>query len=291
MDSVGQGGTGFDLRAWEAAIYRVCQPPTDWEDLSAWERDVLEEDVYIGGKAFSQAVSLDTARGCLRLLCRLWDNPGDRVDYGLPEAVLWRWLRRQVVGLVSEWTIDAHDTDGYSYDEPRKDAAVRLRNLLPAEPLSRAERERTYSDRLESIEIELCEATDLLAHLVVTTHAYFQPMSPWPALATLDGLVDQLVAARKPMPEAVLTPLTAPVSIGRQSRKVAGRKRVGPPPEEAYAACVALVNEYATLEGESPPSRREFADHLGIKLSTFDDRVVEFRDLGYVWPIVADDAA
>lgn len=69
VDSVGQDDTGFDLRAWEAAVYRVCQPPADWMDLPKWERDILEEDAYNGGTAYSQAVSLDTARGCPRLLC------------------------------------------------------------------------------------------------------------------------------------------------------------------------------------------------------------------------------
>lgn len=135
------------------------------------------------------------------------------MDYALPEAVFWRWLRRHVVGLISDWTIDAHDTDGWSYDEPRKDAAVRLRSFLPAEPMSRAERERTHSDRLEGVEIELCEATDLLAHVVVTTRAYFQAIPPWPELATLDMLVDQLISVRRPVPDPSLRQSTTPVSL------------------------------------------------------------------------------
>lgn len=211
MGSVGQDGQGFDLLAWESAVYGVCRPPSSWGDLGDWESDVLVEDQENGDQSFSEAVSLDTARGCLRLLCRLWANPGDRVDYGLPEAVLWRWLRRQVIGLVGRWAIDADGTDGWNEEEPRKAAAVQLRGLLPAEPSSRDERDRTYADRLDGIELELGRANDVLAHLVVRTHAFSQPMRPWPTLATLAQLTDELIAVRAPVP----TP--APVAIAQDA--------------------------------------------------------------------------
>ncbi|CAA9559043.1 MAG: hypothetical protein AVDCRST_MAG33-1517 [uncultured Thermomicrobiales bacterium] len=282
---------GFNLAQWQSAVYSVCRPAASWAETSDWEQDILLEDADNEDQSFSDGVALDTARSCLRLLCRLWANPGDRIDYELPEAVLWRWLRHQIVGLVGQWAVPVDGSDTWHHDEPRKDAAVRLRGLLPAEPMSRAERDRTYADRLDAIETDLERANDVLAHLVVQTHAYYQPASPWPALARLSELVDQLVAVRMPPAEPVISPATSPVSIERPRRKPAGRKRVGPPPDEAYAACVALVNEYAKLEGEPPPGRQEFADRLGIKVSTFDDRVAEFRELGFAWPIIAEVAA
>lgn len=282
---------GFDLVRWQSGVYSVCRPAASWAEMSDWERDILLEDEDNGDQSFSDEVTLDTAHGCLRLLCRLWDNPGDRINYEIPEAVLWRWLRRQIIGLVSRWTVPADGSDGWHHDEPRKDAAVQLRGLLPSEPMSRNERDRTYADRVDAIEIDLDRANDVLAHLVVQTHAYYQPATPWPALAKLSVLVDQLASDRTSLLKPVLSPSTVPVSIKRQGRKAAGRKRVGPPPDEAYAACVALVNEYAALEGEPPPGRQEFADRLGIKVSTFDDRVAEFRELGHDWPIIPDVAA
>jgi hypothetical protein len=282
---------GFNLAQWQSTVYGVCRPAASWAEMDDWEWDILLEDEDNGDQSFSDGVALDTARGCLRLLCRLWANPGDRIDYELPEAVLWRWLRRRIIGLVGQWAVLIDGSDTWHHDEPRKDAAVRLRDLLPAEPMSRAERDRTYADRLDAIETDLERANDVLAHLVVQTHAYYQPAAPWPVLERLSGLVDQLVAVRMPPPEPVISPATLPASIGRPRRRAAGRKRVGPPPDEAYAACVALVNEYAALEGEPPPGRQEFADRLGIKVSTFDDRVAEFRELGYAWPVIPEVAA
>lgn len=285
MASVGHDGQGFDLLAWESAVYGVCQPRSSWGELGDWESNVLVEDQENGNQSFSEAVSLDTARGCLRLLCQLWDNPGDRVDYGLPEAILWRWLRRQVIGLVGRWALDADGTDGWSEEEPRKAAAVQLRGLLPAEPYSRDERDRTYADRIDGIELELGRANDVLAHLVVRTHAFYQPMRPWPALAKLVQLTDELLAARAPVP----TP--APVAIAQPNRRTAGRRRKGGSAEQTYAQCVALFNEYAAMEGERPPTRKDYADYLGISPTTFGDRVIEFQELGLVWPPSAPIAA
>lgn len=261
----------FHLDTWRSAVYETCQPPKDPTDMVIWEMQFEMEADERGKSAFSDSVDLDVARQLLVLIARLWDCPGERVHREIPESVLWQWLRRQVIGLVSKRQISAIGQDGYGDDDPYIKAGYRLRSLIPRLPVTLSERQSLYSDHVESIDRDLAEASDVLQELIVNTGALYEPSRPWPVLPTLKRLVDQLIDSRSEGAPPLVGE-TVSVRVANPSRLLRTQRLTRQPPRRPQDRPItppSVTPESSSAQSGVTPIR------VGRRPANFDRAVAE----------------
>ncbi len=217
----------FDPEAWRLAVYDVCNPvgepnPEDLIDQLFHYSDSINDQIH------RDSVQLEIARRCLRMLHRLWSNPGDREHGELLESVAWQWLRYQAVIQISNGTVDPFDGDNWTRDELRGDTAIRVRSQIPMRPLDRQQQLEQFHHQSEWDQTEidhvsrgLADALDEVAGLVAGLFATQAPVAIWPPIVRLEGLVDQLIASRT-VPEN--QPSTVPPY--RSHRPISERRKV-----------------------------------------------------------------
>ena len=237
-----------------------------------WSVDLESVDESPEATAFQ----VHSARECLRLLRRLWDHPGHRIDGFLPEQELWQWLRRQTLGQTCGWQIWVIDqTWPFADKDYRWNAARRLNGLIPAV----AQAYRDPGPRPQEEE-DLDRAADCLSGLIVDTRSFTPPDIPWPQLKTISGLIDDLVRYR-----SALVPLKRP-----RRGASPGAPRKGPELAELYQRLVNLFEGYHD-DGLRPPTKRDMAEAVGLSVTTLDERIKELKDLNFPWPIDVRNSA
>jgi hypothetical protein len=252
----------FDIRKWQANVFSHClDDPFDLRRGDGNVADDLPETI---------AFQVHSAKECLRLLRRLWNHPGDRIDGFLPEQELWQWLRRQTLGQACGWQLWILDhASGFRDGEYRWNATRRLYGLIPA--MAQARRDPGPREREEA---DLNKAADVLSGLIVDTRSFTPLNIPWPQLETIGGLIDELVYYR-----------STPVPLKRPGRRASpGAPRKGPDLNVLYQRLVDLFEEYHD-EGLRPPTKRDMAEAIGLSLTTLDERIKELKELNFTWPI------
>lgn len=260
--SLGSKRASFDIKQWQAHVFLQCDDDADHHWSREWNG--LSELPEVVG------FQIHMARQCLRLLRRLWTNPGDRVEGFLPEQELWQWLRRQVLGQTCAWQLWVIETSHPFPDlHYRWNAARRLDGLVPL--VAQARRD---PGRRESEEQELDRAADVLSGLVVDTRSFHTPDLPWPRLTMLSNLIDDLVRSR-----------LGPVPFINNPRRLSpGAPRKGPELNALYRRLIEIFEEYDE-ENLRPPTKKDMADAFGFSVTTLDERIKELKLSGYTWPI------
>lgn len=296
----------FDPLAWRSATIRLCLPSFTrlMGNPERPKRSASPNDPPDYLRRWS--VETHTAVWFLRLLRRLWDTPGERVQGLIPEAVLWRWLRKEAIFWTGELRVlpgPAHER-GFviappsrsgevmpndpvsiaSYPE-RIQIAARLCDLIPERPLTFQERQTMPADELLELERDMNQVADAIDALVVGL-AY--PGSEdvelsRPDLTAAERLIDDLLRWRATGPIVEVSP-------AKTRKKSPGRPRKGGGLKADYRELTILFEEYAD-DGLSEPARGDMATRLGVSESTIGERIRAFKSAGLQWPPIVDDEA
>lgn len=184
-----------ELGQWMDECYELIRHSASDEDVDVdeyWFQGLEER-----AKSYQDGVHLDITLTAVRLLHRIASHPGPRVEGLQIDRLLWGWLRKLIINIVGEQTVDPFETDNWTSGDPRQDTAVTLRRLIPlAPPLPSgfADEGPYRSDRKVTADLE--DAQDSLIDLTVRLGVVCRPKVAWPKLTHADVLVTRLVAIR-----------------------------------------------------------------------------------------------